>query len=93
MLTKAAVKELPEHAVYTDVVNGGHLLPEKKKYTMKDFKALVKEGYSQVDARWVIICSHIYWHYDDESLHRMGISQHIYTHKFYLACVTGTAML
>jgi len=92
MLTKAVVKELPEHAVYMDVVNGGHLLPEKKKYTLRDFKALVKEGYSQVDARWIVICSHLYYHWNT-ALQTRGMTQYIDSHAFYLACATGVAIL
>lgn len=54
-------KRLKPHAVYTDVVNG-HLLPEKESYGMADFKALVKEGWARVDARWIVICTSMYYH-------------------------------
>ena len=90
MLTKASIKELPKKAVYTHVINGGHLLPEKKKYTMRDFKNLVKEGYSQVDARWVLICSNIYWHYPNTS---KGLSQEIDTARFYRLCQMDMAVV
>lgn len=56
-------KRLKPHAVYTDVVNG-HLLPEKDSYGMADFKALVKDGWSRVDARWIVICTSMYYHGD-----------------------------
>lgn len=56
-------KRLKPHAVYTDVVEG-HLLPEKKSYGMDDFKALVKEGWARVDARWIVICTSMFYHGD-----------------------------
>ena len=57
-------KRLRPHAVYTDVVNG-HLLPEKERYGMEDFKALVKDGWARVDARWIVICTALYYHGDE----------------------------
>ena len=54
-------KNLPEHAVYSDVVNTGLILPKKQKYTIRDFRKLLTEGWNQVDARWIILCSAAYW--------------------------------
>lgn len=55
------MKSLPEHAVYSDVINAGLILPKKQKYTIRDFRKLLTEGWSQVDARWIILCSAVYW--------------------------------
>lgn len=52
--------KLKENAVYSDVVEGGYILDKKDKYTMADFKKLIKAGWNKIDARWIIICSTVY---------------------------------
>ena len=53
--------KLPDKALYSDVISGGHLLPEKAEYGMSDYRKLVKEGWGHVDARWIGVCSSIYY--------------------------------
>ena len=91
MLTQTKEKVLPDRAVYMDVVNGGHLMPKRKKYTMRDFKALVEEGYSQIDARWILICSNIWYYHNTGCGHTL--SKHIDTAKFCRQCQLGIALL
>lgn len=55
------MKTLPMNAVYSDVVNANLILPQKRKYTITDFRKLLKEGWNQVDARWIVLCSAVYW--------------------------------
>lgn len=55
------MKTLPMNAVYSDVVNANLILPQKRKYTINDFRKLLKEGWSQLDARWIVLCSAVYW--------------------------------
>lgn len=55
------MKTLPEHAVYSDVVNNNLILPRKRKYTISDFRKLLAEGWSQIDARWIVLCSAVFW--------------------------------
>lgn len=78
-------KGLKEHAVYSDVVKGGHILPKKQKYTMADFKRLVESGWSQLDARFIIICSAAH--------HGTATSICFHTEKFLLNCELGIALL
>lgn len=75
--------KLKENAVYSDVVDGGYILPKKDKYTMSDFKKLVKSGWNQIDARWIIICSAVY--------HETELSNKFGTEKFLFACSIGLA--
>lgn len=56
------MKELKEHAVYSDVTNNDLILPYKRKYTIKDFDKLIKDGWEPSSARWIILCSAVYWH-------------------------------
>ena len=55
------MKQLPEKAVYSDVVNNNLILPQKRKYTIRDFRKLLTEGWNQIDARWIVLCSAVYW--------------------------------
>ena len=73
-----------EHAVYSDVVNGGYLLPKKGKYTMKDFKGLLTE-WSQLDALFIINCSATYWN--------TNVSRIFETAKFLTLCELGIAVM
>jgi hypothetical protein len=61
------MKQLKENAVYSDVVNGGYILPKKDKYTMKDFETLVNDGWDRVSAKFIVMCSGIYYHYDTKN--------------------------
>lgn len=72
-------------AIYSDVVNGGHILPKKSKYTMGDFKRLVAAGWEQLDARFIVLCSAAY--------HHAETSKVFGTEKFLIACETGIAIL
>lgn len=60
-------KCLKENAVYSDAVSGGYILPLKEKYTMEDVKTLIKDGWSKIDARWIVLCSWVYHNTDIES--------------------------
>ena len=83
------MNKLPEKAVYSDVVNAGFILPYKRKYTMYDFKKLVRKGWSQVDARWIILCSEVYYHYE---VKEVSITKEIETGIFLDLCKNGTAI-
>lgn len=50
--------------VYSDYVKNNMILPKKAKYTMQDYKKLVKAGYTPLQARFSCICSAIYYYYD-----------------------------
>ena len=47
--------------IYSDIVNNDLLLPEKKKYTKKDFYQLVNAGTIPKVARFICICSAVYY--------------------------------
>lgn len=61
--------------LYSDIINNGLILPEKAKYTKRDYNRLLKAGYTWNRARFIVICSHIY-HHGAENV--TGISQAIY---------------
>ena len=46
---------------YKEVVKNGLILPKKEKYTLKDFRKLVDAGYTQLEARFITICSGIFY--------------------------------
>ena len=79
------MKTLPEHAVYSDVVKAGLILPQKKKYTIHDFRRLVFEGWPQVDARWIVLCSATHWHSE--------LSKRLESAEFLTLCQCGMAHL
>ena len=83
-------KRLPDKAVYSDVVNRGLILPLKKKYTMRDFRKLVGDGWDQLDARWIIICSHVFHHANGKLCE---LSKLFWTEKFLINCELGLATL
>ena len=64
--------------VYSDVVTGGRLLPEKTKYTKKDFDELVSQGVPSKEARFICICSAV--HYNT------GYSKVFNSRKMLIAC-------
>lgn len=82
-------KKLPERAVYSDVVNAGLILPYKRTYTFRDFKKLCAEGWDQLDARWIVICSWAYW-YDSEICF---ISKRLQSSEFFNNCQLGLALM
>lgn len=47
--------------VYSDVINNGLLLPHKNKYTKRDFNYLISSGTKPKEARFICICSAIYY--------------------------------
>ena len=47
--------------VYSDVVNEKKVLPKKAKYTKKDFNNLIKAGATAKNARFICICSAVYY--------------------------------
>lgn len=77
------MKKLPENAVYSDVVNSGLILIKKEKYTKSDFNRLVKIGWSQLDAQWIVVCSAAY--------HKAKLSKIFCTNAFLTACQYGIA--
>ena len=88
-------KKLPENAVYSDVVNAGLILPYKRKYTMRDFKKLVAEGWSQLDARWIVLSSWAYW-YDESKKkgeEKPTITRKLETSAFLINCQLGLALM
>ena len=46
--------------VYTDIVNGGLILPRATRYNVKHYKGLRKQGFSIARARFICQCSAIY---------------------------------
>lgn len=74
--------------VYSDIVNNNLILPKKEKYTMRDFKKLVNSGHTQLQARFIVICSSIYYH-EYEPGH---ISNKFMTEQFTIACRYGRAI-
>lgn len=46
--------------VYSDIVNGGLILPRAARYTIRHYKRLRKQGYSIARARFICHCSAIY---------------------------------
>ena len=79
------MKQLPEKAVYSDVINSNLILPCKRKYTINDFRKLLAEGWSQIDARWIVMCSAVFWNAD--------LSNQIGSAKFLDLCELGLAHL
>ncbi len=49
-----------------DVEENGWILPEKKKYTMRDFKKLYPQHSAKI-ARFIIICSAVHWYFKQEA--------------------------
>lgn len=77
-------KTLPEHADYGTVEEMGLFLPQKKKYTMRDFNNLVKAGWDHISARWIVVCS---WaKYTGDNCDKCDITQKILTGKFLEQC-------
>lgn len=79
------MKSLPEHSIYSDVVKNNLILPKKRKYTIQDFRKLLAEGWNQIDARWIVLCSAVYW--DAEPNKKMESA------KFLTLCQLGLAHL
>lgn len=77
------MKELPWNAVYEDVVRMGLIIEKKTKYTMRDFRKLEKDGYSQIDAQFIVVCSAAY--------HKSKMSNFFGTYKFLKSCELGNA--
>ena len=92
MNANATEKRLPDNATYGDVVNAGLILPFRKKYTFRDFRKLVEEGWSQIDARFIVLCSWAYYHGKAE-YEQEDISVKLLSGKFLLNCELGTALL
>ena len=85
----STTKKLPELAVYSDVVNAGLILPYKRNYSFRDFKELCAEGWNQLDARWIVLCSWAYW-YD---LEICSISEKLKSSEFFNNCRLGLALM
>lgn len=83
-------KKLPERAVYSDVVNAGLILPYKRKYTIRDFKKLVADGWDQLDARWIVLCS---WGYYHDEKREAEVSDKILSSAFLTNCQLGLALM
>ena len=47
--------------VYSDILKNGLLLPQKSKYTKRDFENLVKAGNAPKEARFICLCSAIHY--------------------------------
>lgn len=86
----STTKKLPERAVYSDVVNAGLILPYKRKYTIRDFKKLCAEGWDQLDARWIVLCSWSYWYDREES---SSISKGLLSSEFLRNCQLGLSLM
>lgn len=67
--------------VYMEVVNNGWIQPRKEKYTMRDFKKLLKSGFPPLVARFVLLCSAA--HYETDC------SRVIYSRAFFQKCQLG----
>lgn len=83
-------KKLPKYAVYSEVVNAGLILPYKRTYTFRDFKKLCAEGYDQLDARWIVLCSWAYWCDREEG---SSISKKLTSLEFRNNCMLGLALM
>lgn len=64
-------KDYQSIKAYSDVVNGGFILPRKEKYTIRDVDRVITEslfdGVSTADiqkAAFIVRCSAIYWDTD-----------------------------
>lgn len=67
---------------YSDVIKKNLILPQKNKYTISDFKKLVKTGYTQLEARFILICTDIFYNYENKS----ALPAYFYKEKFTLKC-------
>lgn len=85
----STTKKLPERAVYSDVVNAGLILPYKRNYSFRDFKKLCAEGWDQLDARWIVLCSWAYW----DDLEICSISNILMSSEFFKNCQLGLALM
>lgn len=47
--------------IYSDVIKNGLILPKKEIYTIRDFEKLVKAGTIPKVARFICICSAVYY--------------------------------
>ena len=74
---------------YKEVVKNGLILPKKEKYTLKDFKKLVNAGYTQLEARFITICSGIFY-FDYEPGH---VSQIFFSSDFTTKCKYNNALI
>lgn len=79
-------KRLRPGALYNDILSGGYLMPKKEKFGMDDFKALVKEGWGRIDARYIVICNAIHYHSEDT------MEREMFRDKFVLDCAKKDAL-
>ena len=88
--TRTEIKRLPGGAVYSDVIDCGLVLPYKAKYTISDFRKLVSDGWSQLDARFIVVCSCVHYIYEGKPC---GTSKRIESGKFLDLCKLGIAIM
>lgn len=69
--------------VYKDIVNNGWIQPRKEKYTMRDFKKLLKAGFPPLTARFILVCSAAHYY--------TTCSNVIYSRAFLRKCQFGWA--
>lgn len=50
--------------VYSDILKMGLIQPYKKNYGLDDFKKLVETGMSQLTARFILLCTVVYYNID-----------------------------
>lgn len=81
---KKRIADEGKKAVYSDVVRSGLILPKKARYTKADFSRLVREGWNDVDERFIVRCSAAY--------HDAKESATICNASFLAACEYGHGM-
>lgn len=67
--------------VFNDVVKSGMILPKKSRYTIREYRALRKKGYSSSLARFILVCSAVYhntvWSHSLDNLEKLQIREYI----------------
>lgn len=74
------MKKFPQNPTYATVEEMGLFLPQKKKYTMRDFNKVVADGWCYHSARWIVICSWV--KYAGPNYDKCDISKKLLSSKF-----------
>lgn len=76
---------------YSYIINNNLLVQKKEKYTIKDFKKLVAAGFTQTEARFILICSLIYY-YDVCIENYNRLSKYMWSEAFTIKCRYNNAI-
>ena len=67
--------------VYSDIVNGGLILPRAARYTIRHYKRLRRQGFSIAQTRFICICSAVYhnteWAHSLDNLDKLKIKAYL----------------